>query len=54
MSQTVADTLTHTLQQIGVRQIFGLMPNFPHLELEKIGNYAMAKVKQALLAVTGP
>jgi hypothetical protein len=30
------------------------MPNFPHLELEKIGNYAMASVKEALLAVTGP
>jgi pyruvate dehydrogenase (quinone) len=30
------------------------MPNFPHLELEKIGNYAVAKIKEALLAVTGP
>jgi hypothetical protein len=54
MSQTVADTPIRTLEQIGVRQIFGLMPNFPHLELEKIGNYAMASVKEALLAVTGP
>jgi pyruvate dehydrogenase (quinone) len=26
------------------------MPNFPHLELDKVGNYAMAKVKEALLA----
>jgi uncharacterized membrane protein (Fun14 family) len=43
MSQTVADTLIHTLEQIGVRQIFGL-----------IGNYAVAKVKEALLAVIGP
>ena len=30
------------------------MPNFPHLELEKIGNFAMAKIKEAVLAVTGP
>jgi pyruvate dehydrogenase (quinone) len=29
------------------------MPNFPHLELEKIGNYAIAKFKETLLAVTG-
>ncbi len=29
------------------------MPNFPHLDLEKIGHYAMAKVKEALLAFTG-
>jgi pyruvate dehydrogenase (quinone) len=29
------------------------MPNFPHLELDKIGNYAIAKLKEALLAVTG-
>ncbi len=30
------------------------MPNFPHLELEKIGNFAIAKIKEAVLAVTGP
>jgi len=30
------------------------MPNFPHLELDKVGNYALAKVKEAMLAVTGP
>jgi thiamine pyrophosphate-dependent acetolactate synthase large subunit-like protein len=30
------------------------MPNVPHLDLEKIGNFAMAKVKEAVLAVTGP
>jgi pyruvate dehydrogenase (quinone) len=30
------------------------MPNFPHLELEKIGHYAVAKIKEAVLAVTGP
>src|SRR3984957_5016657 len=30
------------------------MPNFPHLELDKIGNYAIAKIKEAVLAVTGP
>jgi thiamine pyrophosphate-dependent acetolactate synthase large subunit-like protein len=29
------------------------MPNFPHLELEKVGNYALAKFKEAILAVTG-
>ena len=29
------------------------MPNFPHLELDKIGNYAIAKFKEAVLAVTG-
>ena len=29
------------------------MPNFPHLELDKVGNYAMAKVKEALLAFCG-
>jgi len=30
------------------------MPNFPHLELDKLGNYAVAKIKEALLACTGP
>lgn len=29
------------------------LPNFPHLELDKIGNYAVAKVKEALLAFCG-
>ena len=29
------------------------MPNFPHVELDKIGNYAVAKVKEALLAFCG-
>jgi thiamine pyrophosphate-dependent acetolactate synthase large subunit-like protein len=29
------------------------MPNVPHLELGTIGNYAEAKVKEAVLAVTG-
>jgi pyruvate dehydrogenase (quinone) len=29
------------------------MPNFPHLELEKIGNYAAAKVREVMLRVTG-
>jgi thiamine pyrophosphate-dependent acetolactate synthase large subunit-like protein len=29
------------------------MPNIPHIDLEKIGNFAMAKVKEAILAVTG-
>jgi pyruvate dehydrogenase (quinone) len=30
------------------------LPNFPHLELDKIGNYAIAKVKETMLAVMGP
>jgi pyruvate dehydrogenase (quinone) len=30
------------------------MPNFPHLELDQVGNYALAKIKEAVLAVTGP
>lgn len=30
------------------------MPNFPHLDLDKAGHYALAKVKEALIAVTGP
>ena len=29
------------------------MPNFPHLELDKLRNYAVAKIKEAILAVTG-
>jgi pyruvate dehydrogenase (quinone) len=29
------------------------LPNVPHLDLEKIGHFAMAKVKEAVLAVTG-
>jgi pyruvate dehydrogenase (quinone) len=30
------------------------MPNFPHLDLDKAGHYALAKIKEALIAVTGP
>jgi pyruvate dehydrogenase (quinone) len=30
------------------------MPNFPHLDLDKAGNYALAKIREAVLAVTGP
>jgi thiamine pyrophosphate-dependent acetolactate synthase large subunit-like protein len=30
------------------------MPNFPHLDLDKAGNYALAKIKEAIIAVTGP
>jgi len=30
------------------------MPNFPHLELDKIGHYALAKIKEVALAVAGP
>jgi pyruvate dehydrogenase (quinone) len=29
------------------------MPNLPHVSLETMGHYALAKVKEALLAVTG-
>jgi thiamine pyrophosphate-dependent acetolactate synthase large subunit-like protein len=29
------------------------MPNFPHLDLDKIGHYAIAKFKEAVLAFTG-
>jgi pyruvate dehydrogenase (quinone) len=29
------------------------MPNMPHVELEQIGHYAMAKIREAVLAVTG-
>ena len=29
------------------------MPNIPHIELEQAGHYAMAKIKEAVLAVTG-
>jgi pyruvate dehydrogenase (quinone) len=29
------------------------MPNIPHLELEEAGNYAKAKIKEAILEVTG-
>jgi pyruvate dehydrogenase (quinone) len=29
------------------------MPNLPHLDLDKVGHYAVAKIKEAVLAVTG-
>jgi len=29
------------------------LPNLPHLELETIGRFALVKVKEAVLAVTG-
>ena len=29
------------------------MPNMPHIELEQAGHYAVAKIKEAVLAVTG-
>jgi pyruvate dehydrogenase (quinone) len=29
------------------------LPNFPHVELEQAGNYAKAKIKETILAVTG-
>jgi pyruvate dehydrogenase (quinone) len=29
------------------------MPNMPHIELEQAGRYAVAKIKEAILAVTG-
>jgi pyruvate dehydrogenase (quinone) len=30
------------------------MPNLPHIDLETVGHYAVAKIREALLAVTGP
>jgi pyruvate dehydrogenase (quinone) len=29
------------------------MPNLPHIELEQVGGYAFAKIKEAIAAVTG-
>jgi pyruvate dehydrogenase (quinone) len=29
------------------------LPNFPHLDFEKIENFALAKIKEAVLAFTG-
>jgi pyruvate dehydrogenase (quinone) len=29
------------------------MPNMPHIELEQVGHFALAKIKEAVLAVTG-
>jgi pyruvate dehydrogenase (quinone) len=29
------------------------MPNLPHVDLEQIGHFAVAKIKEAVLAVTG-
>jgi len=29
------------------------LPNLPHIALETVGRYAMAKLKEAVLAVTG-
>ncbi|MEA2913851.1 MAG: hypothetical protein QOJ15_5932 [Bradyrhizobium sp.] len=29
------------------------MPNMPHVEIEQVGHFAMAKIKEAVLAVTG-
>jgi thiamine pyrophosphate-dependent acetolactate synthase large subunit-like protein len=29
------------------------MPNMPHVELDQVGHYAVAKIKEAVLAVTG-
>jgi pyruvate dehydrogenase (quinone) len=29
------------------------LPNLPHLDLEMMGNYAKAKLKETILAVTG-
>lgn len=29
------------------------LPNLPHLDLELVGHVAMAKAKEALLAITG-
>ncbi len=29
------------------------MPNMPHIELEQAGNFVVAKIEEAVLAVTG-
>jgi thiamine pyrophosphate-dependent acetolactate synthase large subunit-like protein len=29
------------------------MPSFPHLDLERVGNFALAKIKETLLTATG-
>jgi pyruvate dehydrogenase (quinone) len=29
------------------------MPNMPHVELEQVGHYALAKIKEAVMAVRG-
>jgi pyruvate dehydrogenase (quinone) len=29
------------------------LPNLPHIELERIGNYAKAKIKETILAIAG-
>jgi pyruvate dehydrogenase (quinone) len=29
------------------------MPNMPHVDIEQVGHYAIAKIKEAVLAVTG-
>jgi pyruvate dehydrogenase (quinone) len=29
------------------------MPNLPHVELEQVGGYAVAKIKEAIAAFTG-
>jgi len=29
------------------------LPNTPHLEVEVVGKYALAKIKEAVLAITG-
>jgi hypothetical protein len=29
------------------------LPNFPHVDLEKAGNFAKAKIKETILAITG-
>ena len=29
------------------------MPNLPHINLEMVGHYTVAKIKEAVLAVTG-
>ena len=53
MAKTVADVLVGVLEQIGVKHIFGLIPNVPHVDLDTIGHFALAKIKEAVLAVTG-
>lgn len=38
---------------VGAVMVADEMPNLPHVNLEQVGHFALAKVKEAVLAVTG-
>ena len=50
-----ADIIDHRNDADGVRRqlVLHLQETMPHVELEQAGHYAMAKIKEAVLAVTG-